>query len=291
MRMLLKGGQVYENGHLVPMDIEVTDGIVTGRGQAISSNADKVFDCRGLAVFPGFADVHVHLREPGFSYKETIKSGSEAAAHGGYTAVCTMPNLNPVPDSRENLQKQTDVINKDACIKVIPFGSITKGEQGEALSDLEDMAEDVYQFIRQKNLVKPAVFGYSDGGIIALQLEVMYPGTLGAIATGGVNIFVPGALEQSFIDRLYEDENPSPLKKMLMYEPTMTADDMQTIQAPSLIMSGENDIILPEHTRLIGENIPDGEVVILPGEDHGSYIKRSYKVGDLILDFFKRIGY
>ena len=76
----------------------------------------------------------------------------------------------------------------------------------------KDMAEDVYQFIRQKNLVKPAVFGYSDGGIIALQLEVMYPGTLGAIATGGANIFVPGALEQSFIDRLYEDENPSPLK-------------------------------------------------------------------------------
>lgn len=155
----------------------------------------------------------------------------------------------------------------------------------------KDMAEDIYQFIRQKNLVKPAVFGYSDGGIIALQLEVMYPGTLAAIATGGANIFVPGALEQSFIDRLYEDENPSPLKRMLMYEPTMTADDMQTIQAPSLIMSGENDIILPEHTRLIGENIPDGEVVILPGEDHGSYIKRSYKVGDLILDFFKRIGY
>lgn len=155
----------------------------------------------------------------------------------------------------------------------------------------KDMAEDVYQFIRQKNLVKPAVFGYSDGGIIALQLEVMYPGTLAVIATGGANIFVPGALEQSFIDRLYEDENPSPLKKMLMYEPTMTADDMQTIQAPSLIMSGENDIILPEHTRLIGENIPNGEVVILPGEDHGSYIKRSYKVGDLILDFFKRIGY
>ena len=155
----------------------------------------------------------------------------------------------------------------------------------------KDMAEDVYQFIKQKNLDKPAVFGYSDGGIIALQLEVMYPGTFGAITTEGANIFIPGALEQSFIDRLYEDENPSPLKKMLMYEPTMTAEDMQTIQAPSLIMSGENDIILPEHTRLIGENIPEGEVVILPGEDHGSYIKRSYKVGDLILDFFKRIGY
>ena len=67
MRMLLKGGLVYENGHLVPMDVEITDGIVTGRGQAISSNADKVYDCRNFAVFPGFADVHVHLREPGFS--------------------------------------------------------------------------------------------------------------------------------------------------------------------------------------------------------------------------------
>ena len=155
----------------------------------------------------------------------------------------------------------------------------------------KDMAEDVYQFIQQKNLVKPAVFGYSDGGIIALQLEVMYPGTFGAITTGGANIFIPGALEQSFIDKLMANENPSPLQKMLMYEPTMTAEDMQTIQAPSLIMSGENDIILADHTRLIGENIPNGEVVIVEGEDHGSYIKRNYKVGDYILDFFKRIGY
>ena len=155
----------------------------------------------------------------------------------------------------------------------------------------KDMAEDVYQFIQKKNLVKPAVFGYSDGGIIALQLEVMYPGTFGAITTGGANIFVPGALEQSFIDKLMANENPSPLQKMLMYEPTMTAEDMQTIQAPSLIMSGENDIILAEHTRLIGENIPNGEVIIVEGEDHGSYIKRTYKVGNYILDFFKRIGY
>ena len=155
----------------------------------------------------------------------------------------------------------------------------------------KDMAEDVYQFIQQKNLVKPAVFGYSDGGIIALQLEVMYPGTFGAITTGGANIFIPGALEQSFIDKLMADENPSPLKKMLMYEPTMTIEDMQTIQAPSLIMSGENDIILPEHTKLIGENIPKGEVVIVKDEDHGSYIKRNYKVSDYILDFFERIGY
>ena len=150
MRMLLKGGQVYDRGQLVSMDIEVTDGIVTGRGQAISSNADKVFDCRGLAVFPGFADVHVHLREPGFSYKETIASGSRACARGGYACVLTMPNLNPVPDSMENLEKQLDIIEKDAVIQVLPYGAITVGQMGESLSDMEEMA--------------PFVGGFSDDG-------------------------------------------------------------------------------------------------------------------------------
>ena len=97
-------------------------------------------------VFPGFCDVHVHFREPGFSYKETIKSGSFAAARGGYTAVCTMPNLNPVPDSRENLQKQLSIIETDACIHVYPYGAITVGQKGETLSDMEDMATDVIAF-------------------------------------------------------------------------------------------------------------------------------------------------
>ena len=97
-------------------------------------------------VFPGFCDVHVHFREPGFSYKETIKSGSLAAARGGYTAVCTMPNLNPVPDSRENLQKQLSIIETDACIHVYPYGAITVGQKGETLSDMEDMATDVIAF-------------------------------------------------------------------------------------------------------------------------------------------------
>ena len=97
-------------------------------------------------VFPGFCDVHVHFREPGFSYKETIKSGSAAAARGGYTAVCTMPNLNPVPDSAESLKIQTDIIARDACIHVYPYGAITVGEGGTALSDMEGMAENVIAF-------------------------------------------------------------------------------------------------------------------------------------------------
>ncbi len=97
-------------------------------------------------VFPGFVDVHVHLREPGFSYKETIKSGTTAAAHGGYTDVCSMPNLRPVPDSIENLREQTEIIARDAVIGVHPYGAITVGEMGEELSDMEGMAADVIAF-------------------------------------------------------------------------------------------------------------------------------------------------
>ena len=97
-------------------------------------------------VLPGFCDVHVHFREPGFSYKETIASGSVASAAGGYTAVCTMPNLNPVPDSKAHLQQQLDLIEKQAVIHVYPYGAITVGQKGEQLADLEEMAPDVIAF-------------------------------------------------------------------------------------------------------------------------------------------------
>ena len=104
------------------------------------------FDFDRVAVFPGFCDVHVHFREPGFSYKETIETGSKAAARGGYTDVCTMPNLNPVPDSVEHLKQQLQLIEEEACIHVYPYGSITVGQQGQVLSDLEGMAPDVIAF-------------------------------------------------------------------------------------------------------------------------------------------------
>ena len=103
-----------------------------------------------FTVFPGFCDVHVHFREPGFSYKETIVSGAYASARGGYTAVCTMPNLNPVPDSVEHLAQQRKLINDGACIHVYPYGAITVGEKGEEMADLEGMA--------------PHVVGFSDDG-------------------------------------------------------------------------------------------------------------------------------
>ena len=109
-----------------------------------------VFNTPKYAILPGFCDVHVHFREPGFSYKETMVTGSASAARGGYTAVCTMPNLNPTPDSVEHLQQQRDLIDAGACIHVYPYGSITVGLKGETLSDLEGMA--------------PNVIAYSDDG-------------------------------------------------------------------------------------------------------------------------------
>lgn len=110
------------------------------------SSGLRIFNSSRYAVFPGFCDVHVHFREPGFSYKETIATGSAAAARGGYTAVCTMPNLNPVPDSPENLEPQLEAIRKSAVIAVYPYAAITKGEQGLVLSDMEALAPQVIAF-------------------------------------------------------------------------------------------------------------------------------------------------
>ncbi len=116
----------------------------------LSNEGLSALNSSKYAVFPGFCDVHVHFREPGFSYKETMISGSRASARGGYTAVCTMPNLNPVPDSVENLQQQLQLIEAGACIHVYPYGAITVGEKGEEMADLAGMA--------------PNVIGFSDDG-------------------------------------------------------------------------------------------------------------------------------
>ncbi len=126
MKSVIKNAKVFENGTFVCKDFPLT---ISG----------SVSNLNNLFVFPAFCDVHVHLREPGFSYKETIKSGTKASARGGYSDVCSMPNLNPVPDSFENLQKQLDIIKSDAVINVHPYASITKGQLGEELSDFEKL--------------------------------------------------------------------------------------------------------------------------------------------------------
>ena len=117
-------------------DILIRDGVVFGRGSGFELRpGTRVIDTRGCLVTKGFTDLHVHLREPGFASKETIHTGSMAAAHGGFTTVCAMPNLNPVPDCPENLEKELQIIRRDAVIDVLPYASITKGRKGREIVD------------------------------------------------------------------------------------------------------------------------------------------------------------
>ena len=148
MKTLFRNAKVYENGKFTVRDM-LLDGAVLSVFEGKSSSFDIAISS-DVVILPGFCDVHVHFRVPGFSYKENIKTGSLAAARGGYTAVCTMPNLSPAPDSMENLKVQLEQIEKDALIAVLPYGTITKEEKGEELSDMADMAE--------------FVVGYSDDG-------------------------------------------------------------------------------------------------------------------------------
>ncbi|MCF0228773.1 MAG: dihydroorotase [Parasporobacterium sp.] len=146
MSKAYKNAKVYKDGSLAILNAKVCDGKLEFSDEF--EPGDEIYE--NCLILPGLADVHVHLREPGFSYKETIATGTAAAARGGYTAVCSMPNLNPVPDSTEHLNEQLDIIRKDAVIRVCPYGAITCGEKGEELSDMEGMA--------------PYVCGFSDDG-------------------------------------------------------------------------------------------------------------------------------
>ena len=146
MSLLLKGGTVYTGDGFINADVLVDEDRIVSVSPSISQEGASVIELHDQLVVPGFVDVHVHLRQPGFSYKETIYSGTQAAAAGGYTAVCSMPNLNPVPDDLANLQVQLDIIKKDAKVHVYPYGAITVGEKGETMADLAGMASDVCGF-------------------------------------------------------------------------------------------------------------------------------------------------
>ena len=151
MDCLLKNANVYVDNEFIKTDVFIKDGIIVSVDGSFPNMESVVsFDFNNKYIFPGFTDVHVHLREPGFLRKETIKTGTMAAAHGGYTSVCAMPNLKPVPDSEENIKVQTEIIDKTAVVHVYPYGSITVGEMGEKLSDMEAMA--------------PYAIAYSDDG-------------------------------------------------------------------------------------------------------------------------------
>lgn len=147
MKYILSGAHVFLKDKFISSDILINDGRIVDISPNIIADVDAhVFKLNRCFVFPGLIDVHVHLREPGFFYKETIRSGSTAAASAGYTTVCTMPNLNPVPDCRENLKKQLDIIKRDSLVKIYPYAAITVGEKGEILSEMEDIAGDTVAF-------------------------------------------------------------------------------------------------------------------------------------------------
>ncbi|MBR2405381.1 MAG: dihydroorotase, partial [Clostridia bacterium] len=143
MRFGLKNAFIYTEKGFEKTSISIVDNKILPFSDSVDC---EVYDCDGLYIFPGFVDVHVHLREPGFSYKETIASGTRAAVQSGYTALCTMPNLNPVPDCSENLKVQLDMIKQQAKCTVVPFGSITVNQGGHELSLFEEMSPHVAGF-------------------------------------------------------------------------------------------------------------------------------------------------
>lgn len=150
--MIIKNAFVYKNNKIKSENYELSVG-----------NAGFISDFNNIYIFPAFCDVHVHFREPGFFYKETIKTGSLAAARGGYTDVCTMPNLNPVQDSIENIKEQIRIIEKDAAVRVHPYAAITVGEKGETLTDTESLAPYCIAFsddgrgLQNENIMRSAM--------------------------------------------------------------------------------------------------------------------------------------
>ena len=143
-RIIIKSGTIIGAGR---EDIAIAEGRIVERSSNIEPTAnDRVIDATGLSIAPSFVDVHVHLREPGYGYKERIATGTMAAAHGGYTTVCSMPNLNPVPDTIANLKVQQDIIDSDAKIEVLPYAAITIGRKGEELVDIASLKDRVCAF-------------------------------------------------------------------------------------------------------------------------------------------------
>ena len=153
-----------------------------------------------------------------------------------------------------------------------------------------DMAEDMYQFITKLGLEKPAFYGHSDGGIIGLLLEIDHPGTLSALAVSGANLS-PAGLDAAFTEKYSKinEEKNDPLITLMLTEPDIDPESLKTISIPVLVTAGEHDLILRSETEMIAEMIPDSKLVIVEGEDHGSYIVGSEIMGKLLIEFLQSI--
>lgn len=146
MDYTLTNARIFTENGFLDANMFISNGRIVDISTNVPSSDSTIFDLNNNYIFPGFIDVHVHLREPGFFHKETIASGTMAAAHGGYTAVCSMPNLLPAPDCLENLNAQLDIIKSSAHIEVIPYGTITKKQRGQELSAIDEIANNVAAF-------------------------------------------------------------------------------------------------------------------------------------------------
>ncbi|HGF7986457.1 TPA: dihydroorotase [Enterococcus faecium] len=163
MKTLIKNGQINTRKNMTtPAEIWIEDGRIKAIGTGFSeAEFDEVFDAKGQLITPGLVDVHVHLREPGFTYKETIEAGTRSAARGGFTTVCAMPNLNPVPDTAEKLRQVYDIIRKDAVVKVLQYAPITENLRSEKLVD-------------QEALIEEGAFAFTNDGIGVQTAGTMY---------------------------------------------------------------------------------------------------------------------
>ena len=141
--ILIKNGYIVYKDNLIKKDILIDENKIIKMEETLNYECE-IIDATGCLIMPGAVDVHVHLREPGFEYKETIKSGTLSCAKGGVTSIMSMPNLKPCPDCLKNLKVQTDIIERDAVVNVYPFGSVTVNEEDKVLSNIEEMKDFVY---------------------------------------------------------------------------------------------------------------------------------------------------
>lgn len=162
MKTLIKNGKIISHDNqLIPVEIWIEEGKIKAIGMAFDTVFDEEFDAQGQLITQGLVDVHVHLREPGYTYKETIKTGSKAAARGGFTTVCAMPNLDPVPDTAEKLTAIYEIIKKDAVVNVLQYAPITEKLRSEVLTD-------------QKALKKAGAFAFTNDGVGVQTAGTMY---------------------------------------------------------------------------------------------------------------------
>lgn len=178
----------------------------------------------------------------------------------------------------------------EAGYQVYALDSRGQGEN-EPLDEYhyEDMAEDVYAFIEKLQLDKPAYYGWSDGGIVGLLLEIAHPGTLGMMAISGANLN-PAGMEPDMVAWIQAENEkaPSPLNDLMLTEPNIDPEELKNITIPVLVTAGSNDVIQKAHTELIADSLPNSELKIVDGEDHGSYIQDSEIMGNLLIDFLQK---